>query len=138
MVFGTFDVFHKGHAHFFRQAKKLSRRPFLVVSIARDKNVETIKGRKPLHNEKQRFLSVRETGLADKVVLGGTINYLTHILKEKPQIIALGYDQKNYTKNLGKILKTKGLQVKIVRLKPFKPHVYKSSLVKARMHDLVL
>ena len=40
--------------------------------------------------------------------------------KEKPDVIALGYDQKAYIKNLKKDLKNKGISVKIIRLKPYK------------------
>ena len=39
MVFGTFDGLHKGHLNFFKQAKKLAQKSFLIVSIARDLNV---------------------------------------------------------------------------------------------------
>jgi len=48
MVFGTFDGLHKGHLNFFWQARKLAVDSFLVVSIARDKNVIKIKGKSPL------------------------------------------------------------------------------------------
>ena len=43
MVFGTFDGLHEGHLDFFKQARQLSKNPFLIVSIARDKNVKIIK-----------------------------------------------------------------------------------------------
>ena len=130
MVFGTFDILHKGHLNFFRQARRLAKKPFLIVSVARDLNVKKIKGRKPVFNERQRFLSVKKIKFVDKVVLGGIKTHLPHILKQSPSIIALGYDQRNYVKNLKQELKTHGLAVKIVRLRAFKPKVYKSSLVK--------
>ena len=41
MVFGTFDGLHKGHINFFQQAVKLAKNSYLIVSIARDKNVST-------------------------------------------------------------------------------------------------
>ena len=53
-----------------------------------------------------------------------------HILKEKPQIIALGYDQKAYVAELKKDLKNKGILIKIIRLKPYKEHIYKNHLLK--------
>src|SRR6266404_1388313 len=93
MVFGTFDGLHKGHSNFFRQARKLSRNPFLIVSIARDINVKKIKGKKSRSKERQRLLAVKNSGLVDKVILGGIKNHIPHIFKEKPDIIALGYDQ---------------------------------------------
>ncbi len=129
MVFGTFDGLHKGHFDFFRQAKKLSKNNFLVVSIARDKNVRKIKGKLPILNEKKRGNLVKKCKLADKVVLAGIRNHIPHIVKENPDIIALGYDQKYYTLNLKKDLKNKGILVKIVRLKPYKEKVYKNHLL---------
>lgn len=127
MVFGTFDIVHKGHVHFFGQARKLAKNPFLIVSIARDANVTRIKGKKPVHNERLRLQTVKKNTLVDRVVLGAMHNYLAHIVKEKPGIIALGYDQKNYTEGLREKLAQKGLAVKVVKLKPHRPHIYKTS-----------
>ncbi len=130
MVFGTFDVLHKGHINFFKQARSLSRDPYLIVSVARDINIKKIKGRKPINSEKKRLIAVRASKLVDKAVLGGLKHHFPHIIKEKPQIIALGYDQKNYTANLKRHLTKLGLRVKIERLKAFKPKIYKSSILK--------
>ena len=130
MVFGTFDGLHKGHLNFLKQAKKSSKKSFLIVSIARDKNVFRIKGKPPVLNEKKRMILVKKCKLANKVVLSGVKNYLSHILKERPDIIALGYDQRAYVKNLKKDLKNKNISVKIVRLKPYKEKVYKNHLLK--------
>lgn len=130
MVFGTFDGLHKGHINFFVQARKLTHSPFLIVSVARDKNVERIKGKKPDLNEKKRVTLLKKCDLIDKAILAGLDEHFSHILKEKPQIIALGYDQKEYVKNLKKDLKNKGLTVKIIRLKPYKKHIYKNHLLK--------
>lgn len=132
MIFGTFDGVHPGHRDFFRQAKKLARNPFLIVSIGRDRNVFQIKGKYPDKNEKERARLVKKNKLADKIVLGGVKNHLPHILKERPDIIALGYDQKNYVKNLKKDLKNKGLNVKIARLRPYQERIFKTSLLREK------
>ncbi len=132
MVFGTFDGVHKGHLNFFKQAKKIAPRSFLIVSIARDKNVFKIKGELPEQDEKRRMVLVKKNKMIDKVVLSGVKNHLPHIIKERPDIIALGYDQKAYVKNLRKELKNKGLLVKTVRLKPFKEKIYKNQLLKTK------
>lgn len=130
MVFGTFDGVHKGHLHFFRQARALSKNAFLIVSVARDKNVLKIKKVMPIFSEKKRMLLVSKCKLADKTVLSGIKNYLPHILRENPDIIALGYDQKAYVRNLKKDLQKKGLSVKIFRMKPYKNKIYKNHLLK--------
>ncbi len=129
MIFGTFDGVHEGHLNMFKQARRLSKNPFLIVSIARDQNVLKIKNKLPYNNEKKRQALVKKTKLADKVVLGSLNNYLAHIIKEKPDYIALGYDQIHYTENLKKDLKSLGLTPKIRRLKPYKETIYKNSLL---------
>ncbi|KKR78939.1 MAG: Cytidyltransferase-related domain protein [Candidatus Nomurabacteria bacterium GW2011_GWA2_40_9] len=132
MVFGTFDGVHAGHLNFFKQAKKISPNSFLVVSIARDKNVLKIKGKLPFYTEKQRMNLVKKTGLVNKVILGGVDNYLAHILRENPDIICLGYDQKAYVQELRKDLKKNGFLAKIIRLKPYKKKIYKNHLLKTK------
>lgn len=130
MVFGTFDGLHLGHLNFFKQARALAQgKSFLIVSIGRDKNVFRIKKRRPRLNERERKKLVKGSGQADRVILSGEQNHLPHILKEKPDIIALGYDQRAYVKNLKMDLKNQGLSIKIFRLKPFQPNKYKSALL---------
>ena len=130
MIFGTFDGLHLGHLNLFKQARGLAKNSFLIVSVARDINVKKIKKIKTDFTERQRMNLIKKTKLADKVVLGGLNDHVAHILKEKPEIIALGYDQRNYVKNLKADLKKKGLLVTIKRLKPYKAHIYKNHLLK--------
>jgi len=130
MVFGTFDGLHEGHFNFFKQAKNFIKNSFLIVSIAREKNIIKIKGEKPILSEKERFNLVKQNKFIDKVVLGGKVKFLPHILKEKPDIIALGYDQKAYVQELKKDLKDRGILIKIIRLKPHKEKIYKNHLLK--------
>ncbi|MBI5139411.1 adenylyltransferase/cytidyltransferase family protein [Candidatus Nomurabacteria bacterium] len=132
MVFGTFDNLHEGHLNFFKQAKNLEKFSYLIVSIARDKNVLRIKGKFPEKKERERMKLVKKIKLADRVVLSGLKNHLTHIIKERPDIIALGYDQKAYVKNLKKDLKNKGILVRIARLKPYKEKIYKNHLLRMK------
>jgi FAD synthetase len=132
MVFGTFDGLHQGHLNFFKQAGNLMKNSFLIVSIARDENVFKIKGEYPNLKERTRASLVRKCALVDQVVLSGVKDHIAHITKVHPDIIALGYDQKAYVKNLKKDLKNKGILVKVVRLKSFKPKIYKNHLLKMK------
>lgn len=126
MVFGTFDIFHEGHNNFLRQAKKYGDR--LIVVIARDKTVLKIKGRLTKNDEKKRLLAIKQSKLADRVILGNLKNKYQVILKNKPDIICLGYDQTSFINNLKETLNKSGLKkIEIKRLKPYKPSVYKSS-----------
>jgi cytidyltransferase-like protein len=135
MVFGTFDGVHKGHLDFFKQAKNFIENSFLIVSIARDKNVFKIKGKNPRLSEKERLVLVKKNNIVDRVILAGKNKYLPHILKERPDIIALGYDQKAYVKELKKDLKDLAgsaggsKKIKVIRLNPYKEHIYKNHLL---------
>ena len=129
MTFGTFDGLHQGHLNFFKQAKKVVKNSLLIVSIARDKNVKKIKGNFPVLSERARMNLVRKCFLVDKVVLGGVGKYIPHIKKAHPDVIALGYDQSAYVKNLKKDLKNKDIFVKIVRLKSYKKNIFKNHLL---------
>ncbi len=130
MVFGVFDLLHPGHISFIKQAKKLGT--FLIVSVARDLNVKRIKEKSPVFDEKKRAQHVKQLKLANRVVLGGTKDPWPHIKKEKPDLIALGYDQGSFVGNLPKELQKRGLKTKVIRLKPFRPEVFKSSIIRKK------
>lgn len=129
MVFGTFDMIHSGHRNFFLQARKLAKRPYLIVSIARDKNVLRIKGKLPQNSQFERVKMVGSVPDVDEAVIGGYRDHIPHILKARPEIIALGYDQTAYVKGLRQQLKDHGLMVRVVRLKPYMVEKYKTSLI---------
>ena len=130
MVFGTFDLIHPGHRNFFKQAKALAKNAYLIVSIARDKNVLRIKKYLPGNKQSVRKANIAQLPEVDEVMLGGSQDHLPHIIKARPDIIALGYDQTAYVDDLKAELKEAGLKTKIVRLKPHKPHIYKTSIIK--------
>ncbi|MFH1790247.1 MAG: adenylyltransferase/cytidyltransferase family protein [bacterium] len=125
MVFGTFDILHPGHINFFKQAKKFG--DFLIVVIARDSTIAKVKKEKPINSQYKRMSLVKDSGLAEKVVLGGVVDKYAIIAKEKPDVIALGYDQSSFTKNLKKLINYK---TNIVRLDSYKPEKFKSSKLK--------
>ena len=55
--------------------------------------------------------------------------------KYRPNVIALGYDQFVFTQRLEKTLIDLKLDAKIVRLTPYLPQVYKSSLLKEKLTE---
>ncbi len=122
---GTFDHLHPGHIDFLKQAKSLGDQ--LIVVVARDKNVQRIKGIKP-ENEEMRKLELEKTKIPDQVVLGNLDQDPLSILKELlPDIVALGYDQRVSQEKIQAMLP--GCEV--VRLKPFHPDLFKSSLYRS-------
>lgn len=129
MTFGTFDIFHKGHKSFLKQAGKFG--DYLIVVVARDKTVKRYKIQDTRNKEQKRVKILNNSGLVDKVVLGGLGDKYAVIKKYKPDVICLGYDQKFFVEKIQyKLEEYKLTDTKIIRLKPYKPNVYKSSLLK--------
>lgn len=132
MAFGTFDHFHAGHESYLKQAKALGAT--LVVVIARDQTVKSIKGKLPDFNEKQRREAVKKNGIADCAILGNHRDKYEVLRRHKPDIIALGYDQFTFTFRLEKFLIDEKINAKIVRLNPYRPTLYKTSLIREHVY----
>lgn len=132
LVTGTFDLLHPGHLRLFDDAKKYGE--YLIVVVARDVNVERIKGIKPKYNEKERLKHVAELPIVDKAVLGSKNDWYKTIEAEKPDTICLGYDQQIDEAKLKFDLEERGISPRIVRLSAYKPHIYKSSKLKEKLN----
>lgn len=126
MIFGTFDILHKGHISFLEQARKLG--DTLIVIVGRDNNVIRIKGKRPIDSEAERIEKIKKLNIADEVMIGENDNFFKQIEEENPDIIAIGYDQKTFGLNEWIINNNK--QIKIIVLKPFKENIYKSKLLR--------
>ena len=126
MVFGTFDIIHPGHLHMLAEAKEYG--DYLVVVVARDLTVCEVKGKLASNNEEVRLENVKKLKMADKVRLGciDDDKYLA-IAEEKPDVVALGYDQRTFVDKLAEAVED---HVQIVRLAPHLPEIYKSSKIK--------
>ena len=133
MVFGTFDMLHEGHLDMFRQARALVPDPQLIVSVARDSATERIKGHTPKHTDLERLKTVEACNLVDEVVLGDRDGFIQHIVQADPDVIGLGYDQdSSYVRELQTELDRVGLATRVVRLKSFRPDIYKTSKLQDR------
>jgi len=113
---GVFDIIHLGHVHFLEKAKDLGDE--LVVIVARDKTARKMK-HEPITSEGMRVELVQSLKPVDRAVLGYEDDMYRIISEVRPDIIALGYDQKFDEKELERELKKRGLTVRIVRL----PHL---------------
>lgn len=133
MVFGTFDFLHEGHIYLLQEAKRHG--DFLIVVLARDETVKKVKNFYPTNNEKQRLKEIQNLGFVDKVVLGEIENKYKVIEKYRPDIIALGYDQFVFTYKIPKILIDFKLNTEIIRIDSFKPDIFKSSIIKAKLNE---
>jgi len=123
ICFGTFDNFHPGHLSYLEQAKKYG--DYLIAVVARDLNVVKIKGKAPREAERKRWKNVAKISCVNKAVVGQIKDKYAIIRKFNPGIICLGYDQKVDLKKLKSVFSGR-----IIRLKPYKEKVYKSSLIK--------
>ncbi len=94
MIFGTFDRLHPGHRDFFRQASKLGN---VFAVVARCENVHKIKNRPPIEPERSRLAKVALAPEISRAMLGDREDFLRVIEKIKPDIIALGFDQKTFS-----------------------------------------
>lgn len=122
MGFGTFDGIHPGHLSYLKQLAGLGDE--ICVVVARDSNVQKIKGRAPRLHEKDRAKAVQKTNLANHVFMGNEKDFYKCITDHKPDVIGLGYDQKADIDFLKKTFP----HTKVVRLKSFGADKHKSSL----------
>ncbi|MDD1770502.1 MAG: FAD synthase [Methanomassiliicoccales archaeon] len=113
MATGVFDILHTGHLHYLNEAKKLGDE--LVVVVATDATVRKRK-HEPITPEGMRVELVGALKPVDKAVLGREGDMYEVVAQLKPDVIALGYDQRFDEGNLEKELKARGLKVKVVRL----------------------
>ncbi|KKP36247.1 hypothetical protein A2483_01470 [Candidatus Peregrinibacteria bacterium RIFOXYC2_FULL_33_13] len=128
MIFGTFDFFHAGHDFFIKEASKLGDQ--LIVVISRDRTTKLVKGEFPDNNEKTRLKIIKKHPLVTKAILGDLQDKYAAIKKYRPEVIALGYDQYIFTQQIKPIIIKNKISAEIIRLNPYKPEMYKSSILK--------
>ena len=133
---GAFDLLHLGHVRFLQESKRRGGpKARLVVVIARDRTVLERKGRKPILPENQRQELVASLRVVDDAILGHEQLDMLGILNEvKPDIICIGYDQKEIKASLVKTLKKEKIRIPVVQIPRLGPKGLNSSTkVKARV-----
>ncbi len=130
MCFGTFDLLHLGHLHYFQQAKRYG--DYLMVVIARDKTKQ-IQKKEIIFSERERLELVQNLRVVDEAVLGYPEDHFRIIQEKRPDIIFLGYDHKIDERMLAAKLKERGLKPTIKRAKPFKIGKHKSTLLREKV-----
>ena len=113
---GVFDIIHLGHLHFLEKAKDLGDE--LVVVVARDSTARKMK-HEPITSEGMRVEVVQALKPVDRAVLGYEDDMFKIIQELRPDIIALGYDQRFDEKQIREELQKRGIQADVVRL----PHL---------------
>jgi FAD synthetase len=85
---GCFNIIHPGHIYFLKSAKKLGDE--LIVILANDENNRKQYAAPAIEREKL----LRSLNIADKIFIGDAKDKSKIVKEIKPDIIALGYDQK--------------------------------------------
>ena len=138
VVGGTFDIIHVGHIRFLWAAKKLAENSELIVIVARDETVKKIKGREPIFSEEERLEIVSNLKPVDKAVLGykiGERSFFDILLELKPDIVALGYDQKINENDIREWAKRNDLNIKVIRLPKFECEISSSTMVREKIFN---
>jgi FAD synthetase len=112
---GTFDILHPGHILYLEEAKKLGDELFVIV--ARDANIKHKP--KPVIPENQRLRMVKALRVVDEAILGSESDIFEPLFQIKPDIIALGFDQKFDETWLEKELSKRGIEARVVRIEKF-------------------
>jgi FAD synthetase len=130
LAFGTFDIVHAGHAKYLEESRKLGgKNAELIVVVARDSTVKSLKGREPIFPEDQRRYLVESLKPVDRAILGYEGEDRLKVVEElKPDIVALGYDEKPSEEFLKKELRERGLNgTKIMRLSKYGDEILNST-----------
>ncbi|MEM4245864.1 MAG: adenylyltransferase/cytidyltransferase family protein [Candidatus Bathyarchaeia archaeon] len=133
---GAFDLLHYGHLRFLEEAKRAggpgSR---LIVIVARDKTVKARKGAAPVLPEDQRRALVEALKPVEKAILGfEQMDMESVIVKVKPDVIAVGYDQEDIYSAVEGLVREKGYRVRVARIGRFGPDdLDSSSKIKRRV-----
>jgi FAD synthetase len=137
---GVFDVLHYGHICFLEEAKKLGgKNAKLVVIVARDSTREQLKGRKTVIPEHQRRALVEALKPVDEAILGYENSDFKQSIKRviekiKPNIIAIGYDQKDVESIVQDVVEKGKFKVRIEKVRKFgKEELNSSSKIKQKI-----
>lgn len=127
LLFGTFDRLHPGHRFVINEALKRGDHAeggkSVSVVVARDRNVERIKGRLPEQPEDERMQALTSAFPSVSVIPGDPNDFLTPIRAVRPDLILLGYDQE-----LPPGVRAADLPCPVERLPAYRPKKFKSSL----------
>jgi cytidyltransferase-like protein len=92
MVSGCFDLLHGGHIAFFKTASSYGD---LYVSIGRDENLLSLKGKKPVFAESERLYIVKSVRYVQDAFLAsgsGMLDFEPDLKRIKPDIFIVNYD----------------------------------------------
>ncbi len=118
---GVFDILHPGHIRFLEESKKQGGPgAHLVVVVARDKTVFKRKGRGPVLPESDRREIVSALKPVSRAILGHEeVDFLGVLQEVKPDIVCVGYDQKDIKTAVKRLVARQKLPIRVVQLAKF-------------------
>jgi len=127
MTGGVFDLIHVGHMATLEGARRLG--DILVVVVARDVSVKRTKGRSPFNDETSRLRIVRGLKPVDAAILGDKHDMYRVTQLIRPDVIALGYDQKHDEAKIAEEMRRRGMPIRIIRLRAQVPGAKTSNIL---------
>jgi cytidyltransferase-like protein len=127
MIGGAFEIIHPGHIHTIEGAKRLG--DTLVVVLAADRTVTKNKGREPVTPQEWRVRLVSALREVDVALPGGQGSIYDTMEKVRPDVVALGYDQKHNPQDIEHEARNRGLKLSVVRLDSPIPGIKTSKIV---------
>jgi cytidyltransferase-like protein len=127
MMGGAFEIIHPGHIRALTEAKTLG--DTLVVVVATDESVERNKGRPPVTKQGSRVELVSSIRQVDLALPGNRGSIYDILLKIRPDVVALGYDQRHNDDEIVQEAARRGLRISTARLGTHIPDVKTSKIL---------
>jgi cytidyltransferase-like protein len=127
MLGGAFEIIHPGHIVAVTEAKSMGNT--LVVVVATDESVQRNKGRPPATNQAMRVGMVSSLRQVDLALPGNKGSIYDILLMIRPDVVALGYDQRHNGEEIVREAAKRGLAISVVRLGTTIPDVKSSKIL---------
>ncbi len=127
MLGGAFEIIHPGHINALTEATTLGNT--LVVVVATDESVEKNKGRPPVTNQASRVRLVSSLRQVDLALPGNKGSIFDILVKIRPDVVALGYDQNHNGDEIVGEAARRGVSTTVARLGAQIPHVKTSKIL---------
>jgi FAD synthetase len=114
MLGGAFEIIHPGHVHALSEARALGNT--LVVVVATDESVGRNKGRPPATDQALRVALVSSLRQVDLAVPGNKGSIYDILVRIRPDVVALGYDQRHNGDEIVREAARRGVTVSTARL----------------------
>jgi cytidyltransferase-like protein len=127
MVGGAFEIIHPGHIYALSEARNLGNT--LVVVVATDASVERNKGRAAVTNQASRVALVSSLRQVDLAVPGNKGSIYDILVRIRPDIVAMGYDQRYDGEGIVREAAKRGVKIRTARLGSPIPDVKTSKIL---------